>query len=190
MKSNRISLYFLKKIESISPRQFIGVNLASFAFFSAVIMPQTQDAISTTEVLLQTQIASTATVPATNSLRWPLEIVSISQPYSLVHPGIDLRAPIETPIYPIADGIVAWTLALPWGYGKHVFIKHTDHITALYAHMSKVEVATGERVSKKQEIGKVGSTGWSTGAHLHLEIYQDNLPVNPLEVLPGLNPIN
>ena len=54
----------------------------------------------------------------------------------------------------------------------------------LYAHLSEINVTAGQQISRGQMIGKVGSTGWATGDHLHLEIHQNNSPLNPLEVLP------
>lgn len=166
--------------------QIIGINLAGVSFFAGVVVPQTQSIVSTTEVYLKTKKTAVSEIPTTNTLRWPLEQARVSQWFSLVHPGIDLPAPYGTPIYPIESGTIAWTMALPWGYGKHVLVRHSDHVSALYAHMSKVEVKQGDTVTPNSEIGQIGATGWATGNHLHMEIYQDNLPVNPIEVLPNL----
>ena len=185
MKSNKVSLYLRKIIERSWFREIIGINLAGFTFFAAVILPQTHDLASTTEVFFTTT-DTTISIPQTKTLQWPLKTVSISQRFSYGHPGMDLPAPLGTPIYPIADGVVVWTISLPWGYGNHVLVAHNSHITALYAHMSKVEVKAGDAVHQAKEIGQIGSTGWSSGNHLHMEIYQDNVPINPLEVLPNL----
>jgi murein DD-endopeptidase MepM/ murein hydrolase activator NlpD len=183
--SNNVSLFLRKKIESMHIRQFIGVNLACLTFFAAIILPQTHAFVSTTEVYFANQDA-TISVPTTSTPQWPLTQFTISQYFSIVHPGVDLPAPVGTPIYPIYAGKVIWTMELPWGYGRHVFISHNKHLSALYAHMSKIEVKAGDFVTQNTQIGLIGSTGWSTGNHLHLEIYQNHIPVNPIEVLPNL----
>ncbi len=96
------------------------------------------------------------------------------------HPGIDLAAPYGTPVHATADGTV---LRAGWnsgGYGNMVEIDHGRGIITRYGHMSKVLVSAGDHVSRGEEIGKVGSTGRSTGNHLHYEVRIDNSPVNPI----------
>ena len=118
--------------------------------------------------------------------QWPLTEFSISQEFSAYHPGMDLTDPIDTPIHPIADGVVTWTRYIPYGYGNHVLITHNDGVQSLYAHMSQIAVHEGQLVKKNSLIGFIGVTGWSTGSHLHLEVYQDGVATNPIEVLPEI----
>jgi murein DD-endopeptidase MepM/ murein hydrolase activator NlpD len=97
-----------------------------------------------------------------------------------MHPGIDLAAPYGTPVYATADGTV---LRAGWnngGYGNLVEIDHGRGIMTRYGHMSKVIVAEGQHVTRGQQVGFVGSTGRSTGNHLHYEVRIDNSPVNPI----------
>ena len=97
-----------------------------------------------------------------------------------MHPGIDLAAPYGTPVYATADGTV---LRAGWnngGYGNLVEIDHGRGIVTRYGHMSKIVVAEGQRVTRGQQVGFVGSTGRSTGNHLHYEVRIDNSPVNPI----------
>ncbi len=94
------------------------------------------------------------------------------------HKGIDLAAPLGTPIYATADGIVSrsgWAK----GYGKVVYIDHGNGIQTRYAHMSGIAAGEGERVRKGDVVGYVGSTGNSTGNHLHYEVRVDGVPMNP-----------
>lgn len=84
------------------------------------------------------------------------------------HTGIDLPAPSGTAVYAIADGYVRFSGSNK-GYGQFIIIEHGDSIYTAYAHLSKRLVKTGELVSRGQEIGTVGSTGLSTGPHLHFE---------------------
>lgn len=97
-----------------------------------------------------------------------------------MHAGIDLAAPTGTPIYATADGVV---LRAGWnsgGYGNLVEIDHGRGIVTRYGHMSKVIVQPGTRITRGQQVGFVGSTGRSTGPHLHYEVRIDNNPVNPI----------
>lgn len=95
------------------------------------------------------------------------------------HKGVDLAAPTGTPIYATADGIVG---KAQWfsSYGLYIRIDHGAKLETRYAHMSKLAVAAGERVKKGEIIGYVGSTGRSTGPHLHYEVRIDGMAVNPI----------
>ena len=95
------------------------------------------------------------------------------------HKGIDLAAPTGTPIYATADGVVS---RASWfsSYGLYVSIEHGGNIQTRYAHMSRLNVADGQRVKKGEIIGFVGSTGRSTGPHLHYEVRVDGASVNPV----------
>jgi murein DD-endopeptidase MepM/ murein hydrolase activator NlpD len=97
-----------------------------------------------------------------------------------MHPGIDLAGTYGTPIYATADGTV---LRAGWnsgGYGNLVEVDHGRGITTRYGHMSAILVGAGEHVTRGQQIGRMGSTGRSTGNHLHYEVRIDNRPVNPI----------
>lgn len=94
------------------------------------------------------------------------------------HRGIDIAAPSGTAIHATGDGVVA---SAGWGsgYGREVVLDHGHGITTLYAHMSSIAVTAGESVSRGQVIGYVGTSGHSTGAHVHYEVRIHNTPVNP-----------
>ena len=94
------------------------------------------------------------------------------------HLGIDFGAPKGTPIYALSDGKVIFA---GWmrGYGKVTKIAHGKGLVSLYAHQSSILVKNGERVKRGQIIGRVGSTGISTGPHLHLGFYKRGKPINP-----------
>ncbi len=128
---------------------------------------------------------STVSVPS----RMPLEGSRMSSGYGMRdhpvlrqrrnHKGVDLAAPTGTPIYATADGIVG---RADWfsSYGLYVSIDHGADLETRYAHMSRLAVAAGDRVNKGDVIGYVGSTGRSTGPHLHYEVRVDGLAVNPI----------
>ena len=97
-----------------------------------------------------------------------------------MHEGIDLAAPIGTPIYSTAEGTV---LRAGWnsgGYGNLVEIDHGRGIITRYGHLSAVLVHPGDRVTRGQQVGRMGSTGRSTGSHLHYEVRIDGRAVNPI----------
>jgi murein DD-endopeptidase MepM/ murein hydrolase activator NlpD len=101
--------------------------------------------------------------------------------YSKMHTGVDFAAPTGTPIYAAGDGIVR-VAGRRGGYGKYVQIRHTGEFSTAYGHMSRILVGHGQRVKQGEVIGRVGSTGRSTGPHLHYEIIRNGEKVNPMGV--------
>ena len=95
------------------------------------------------------------------------------------HSGIDLAAPYGTPVYATLGGVVQ-VIVSPFGYGLHIIIDHGDGLTSLYGHLSAVDVSSGQIVDTGQFIGAVGTSGNSTGPHLHFEIRRDGIAENPL----------
>jgi murein DD-endopeptidase MepM/ murein hydrolase activator NlpD len=97
-----------------------------------------------------------------------------------MHPGIDLAGAYGTPIYATADGTVVRAGWNSGGYGNLVELDHGRGITTRYGHMSAILVEAGDHVTRGQQIGRMGSTGRSTGNHLHYEVRIDGRPVNPI----------
>ncbi len=95
------------------------------------------------------------------------------------HQGIDLAAPTGTPVYATADGVVG-RADLYSTYGLFISIEHGASMETRYAHLSRLAVAAGDNVKKGDLIGYVGSTGRSTGPHLHYEVRVEGLAVNPI----------
>lgn len=101
----------------------------------------------------------------------------VTKEYKL-HTGMDLGVPTGTPVYAMADGkVILSEYSSSWG--NYVIIYHGNGISSLYAHFSKRLVSVGETVKAGQKIGLSGSTGWSTGPHLHFEIRKDGTPIDP-----------
>jgi murein DD-endopeptidase MepM/ murein hydrolase activator NlpD len=96
-----------------------------------------------------------------------------------MHEGLDFAGAHGTPIHATGDGIV---VQADWdaGYGRTVRIRHDFGIETVYAHLSQIRVREGQRVSRGERIGDMGSTGRSTGTHLHYEVRIDGKPVNPM----------
>ncbi|MEM7649388.1 MAG: M23 family metallopeptidase, partial [Cyanobacteria bacterium P01_A01_bin.70] len=96
--------------------------------------------------------------------------------------GVDFGAPQGTTIYAADSGSVIYA---GWygGYGRTVIVDHGGGITTLYAHSSRLFVSAGQAVTQGQAIAAIGSTGLSTGPHLHFEVRQNGNPVNPMAYL-------
>ncbi len=96
------------------------------------------------------------------------------------HPGMDFAYPQGTPIYASGDGLIETADDMAQGYGNHVVINHGFGYQTLYGHMSKIAVHANQKVNRGQLIGYVGSTGLSTGPHLHYEVIKNGEKVNPI----------
>ncbi len=101
--------------------------------------------------------------------------------YRRMHSGLDFRARHGTPIYAATEGIVNFA-GRNGGYGNFVRIRHGGGLATGYAHMSRISVRNGENVRRGQVIGYVGSTGLSTGPHLHYEMYRNGQKIDPASV--------
>jgi len=97
-----------------------------------------------------------------------------------MHEGLDFAAPQGTPIYATADGTITTAGSTGNGYGNHVIINHGYGYETLYGHMVRVKVRNGETVKRGQVIGWVGSTGKSTGPHLHYEVHKNGTKIDPI----------
>lgn len=124
---------------------------------------------------------SFATSPmASGRLLWPTNGVITQYPI-WYHMVFDIANPSAPPILAAADGVVIYTGWDTYGYGNHVIIDHGGGLSTLYGHMTQYYVKVGDRVTRGQVIGKMGSTGRSTGTHLHFETRINNVPVNPTQ---------
>jgi murein DD-endopeptidase MepM/ murein hydrolase activator NlpD len=101
--------------------------------------------------------------------------------YRRMHNGMDFGAAHGSPIYAVADGVVQMA-GYNGGYGRFVRLSHDGGLGSGYGHMSRIAVSSGQRVRRGQVIGYVGSSGLSTGPHLHYELYRGGRPINPASV--------
>lgn len=120
------------------------------------------------------------------TVQYPLEGYTITQGYTFFHPAVDLAAPKGTDVFPVKNGVVEDVSYSRFDYGLAVLVNHGNDTTSLYAHLSRISVAKGDKVTTLDTIGKSGSTGHSTGPHLHLEVRIHGLPVNPFVILPSV----
>jgi murein DD-endopeptidase MepM/ murein hydrolase activator NlpD len=129
---------------------------------------------------------------------WPLPTSQISQPFGPstfwfeppygrfphFHTGVDMVAPFGSPTLAADDGVVALVGSSSQGYGNYVILAHSGGLNTLYGHLSTSLVKVGDRVTQGQPVGLEGSTGNSTGAHLHFELRINQAPVDPTPYLP------
>jgi murein DD-endopeptidase MepM/ murein hydrolase activator NlpD len=122
------------------------------------------------------------------SLRWPLDAYVVSSEFGArwgkVHKGMDMAADVGEPVYAIADGEVIYAGDGLRGYGNVVILRHDRKTSSLYAHNSELKVKQGDQVKQGTLIALLGSTGHSTGPHVHFEIRDGDEAVNPRSVLP------
>jgi murein DD-endopeptidase MepM/ murein hydrolase activator NlpD len=163
-----------------------GVNLVSETL--ATLDPQTQ------AVQIHDPANGSIIDLITQPRIWPIsgtvtqDFGVIDLPYQPLHTGIDIASPdhkVGDPVAAFMDGTVIYAGELNWGYGKHVEIDHGHHIVSIYGHLDSIGVTVGQQVKMGDIIGTRGTTGWSTGPHLHFQIEAFGIPVNPRVFLSG-----
>ena len=167
--------------------RLFGLQIAGLATALSVVAYPTH-AFDYNLAQVSQQVEESAVVTTTNTqYRFPLEMtLGMSQGFHGLHPGVDLRAPRGTNIYAMDSGVVIEVEKVFVGYGHFVRIAHNGTVSSLYAHLDKVEVKAGDKVTGGDNIGTVGMTGWSTGPHLHFEVYVGNKAVNPMGYIGGI----
>ncbi len=159
---------------------FVDDEIFSLAVGQVLIVPDG----TVQNVVYRAQTTPNAgAVSATGSFVWPISGV-ITQRFVWYHRGVDIATAFGTPILAADAGriIMAGWLASE-GYGNRVMIDHGNGYVTLYAHMSSISVTVGQTVNRGDKIGLEGSTGRSTGPHLHFEVRKNGVPVNPFDYL-------
>ena len=132
-------------------------------------------------------VSSSTEAPSGGGFIWPVS-APITSPFGMrwgtLHPGLDLGSPYGTAIHAAGSGTVVWCGWMS-GYGNLVMIDHHNGLATAYGHQSRIAVGCNQEVAQGQVIGYVGSTGFSTGPHLHFEVRLNGTPVDPLG-LPAL----
>jgi hypothetical protein len=173
--SNPISFFFRPLVMSSKLRAMVGLNLVILVVVIGFLgpMPTSADNTVLPEITLGTNV----------TIQLPLKNFVVSQGYWGFHSGVDMATDSGEPIRPIMTGVVAKVEKNWFGYGNMVIVKHNETFESLYAHMSKILVTEGQSVGFETVLGLVGSTGRSTGPHLHLEIHENGKTINPEPIL-------
>ncbi len=127
---------------------------------------------------------ATLSLKTQKGTQYPTDPVMITQGYRFYHPALDLDGITGQPIYPIMSGTVEAVQYSRYAYGNAVYIRHSESLTSLYAHLDKIMVVNGQPVTTGDQIGTMGATGRAYGDHLHLEVRENGVPINPLLILP------
>lgn len=186
------TVYSIAKKYDTSPQAMVDFPFNSFAndetfeltISQVLIVP---DGVKPAEIPTSPRIRqitpNAGTVVASGSFVWPAS-GSISQYFAWYHKGIDI-ANRASPDILAADAGTVIVAGWPdsYGYGNRVIIDHGNGYRTLYGHLSRIYVVPGQTVSRGSSIGKMGSTGRSTGIHLHFEVIKDSTYLNPLSVL-------
>lgn len=172
-------------------KKFISLNLCAVAITTLLFTNQEAAGksdtvnISESEALESLKEAKPVISRITQSA--PLSRGTVSSNFGMrggrMHNGIDIAADAGTPINTIKDGVVFYA---GWedGYGNVIIINHENDLQTIYGHCSIIEIKTGEEVKAGQLIGRVGSTGRSTGPHLHFEVREKGVVVDPGNYIP------
>jgi murein DD-endopeptidase MepM/ murein hydrolase activator NlpD len=128
------------------------------------------------------QTPDAGSVTATGNFVWPAS-GKITQSFVFYHKALDIANRAAGPILAADAGVVVTSGWSSSGYGNHVVVDHGNGYTTLYAHLSVLQVRAGQRVNRGDVLGQMGSTGRSTGTHLHFEIRQGGSLINPLNFL-------
>lgn len=203
-KALRLTLKLIRGQFKIRPRLKLLVKLVPILFLAFVATSEAQARLKPHEAEIKINgksilVAEEKTKPqddseyeisqAVSAKRSPFDLKKpvngyISQGYSTYHRALDIAAGYDTPINSVGAGVVEFAGRVTDGKGTIVIVDHGDSLKSLYAHMNKINVGIGNTVSTETAIGTVGLTGHTTGPHVHLEIYDNGIQINPASVLP------
>ena len=180
-KGNKLSLFFRHIFEHKKIKKLLGTNLA-LAVIASSLFPSRinfQDSFDVATIVAPELIFTTE-----RPVRYPIEKIKITQGYKPFHPGLDFEGETGDSVYPVMAGEVEDISRSRVGYGNAVIVNHGGDMTSLYAHLSQIKVEKDQNVTTDTIIGEMGSSGTSSGDHLHLEIRESGSPVNPYSILP------
>lgn len=179
-KGNKISVFFRYIFENTKIKKLFGANLAILMLASSL----TPSSNTFAENIQAEKVEAPIVLVTQNGVQYPVENVKITTQYRFYHPGIDLDGVTGDPIKPIMSGKVDFVGYSNYGYGNSVIINHGNGTESLYAHLSKIDVKVGDSVNSETKLGEMGASGRSFGDHLHLEVHENDRPINPLIILP------
>lgn len=181
---DRISKLGRRVFEHKNVKRILGGNIALVFLVSSMttvsasnLVPEDnyqQTVIPENQVQIKTQA----------HIQYPLDHVKVNQGYSFLHRGVDLDGEIGDTVKPVMEGTVVEIEHSSFSYGNAVLVQHSEGYSSIYAHLSKIDVELGQKVGLDTKIGEVGTTGHSTGPHLHLEIRINGVQINPFSMLP------
>jgi murein DD-endopeptidase MepM/ murein hydrolase activator NlpD len=182
-KGSKISRYFRYIFEHKKIKKILGTNIALILIISSFTPTRANSNLEPEQTII---VQEKTPLTTKSGVRYPVEKVIISQGYRFYHPALDFDGTTGDPIYPVMAGVVESISYSRFAYGNAIIINHGNKITSLYAHLSKIEVKKGQKVTTNTKIGEMGATGRASGDHLHLEIRDHHYPLNPYTILPQI----
>lgn len=178
---SKVSRFFRYIFEQKRIQKILGANIALMVLTTSFIPKNTLGKEEPeTSIIAEQNI----TLITEKGIQYPVEEVRITQGFKFFHPGIDLDGITGDPIKPIKAGYVEAISRSRYAYGKAIIVNHGNQLTSLYAHLSKILVSEEQEVTTNTIIGEMGATGRAYGDHLHLEIRDHGVPINPISLLP------
>lgn len=173
------SSYFRGIFESKQVKPVLGFSVLVVTFFAGIF----PNYLSSLQIWLAANPTNNALkkieLKTEQSLQKPLEIFNLTKQFGFFHPGLDFATDGGAAVLPILPGQVEKVSRLRLSYGNYIIVNHGSGLKSLYAHLSKIAVKEEQKIDKNTVIGFIGSTGWSTGPHLHLEITDNKEKINP-----------
>lgn len=183
LRGHPVSRVLRRVFENKKIKKTLGINLTLIVFLTGIATHPASAFRTQPEIEITALASDSVELTTEQSVRIPLNSFVINQGFHLLHRGLDLKEVYGAPIYPAMDGVIEEVVHNRFSYGNHIIINHGSGYKSLYAHLSKIVVEKGQEVDKNTVIGQVGSTGWSTGFHLHFEVWENGRPINPLTIL-------
>jgi murein DD-endopeptidase MepM/ murein hydrolase activator NlpD len=204
-KSLRLAVAFTHKNIMIRPRLRLVSQFLLIAFLALIPLSQASKAIALNKdkvvvnghKILVAQAADTPNnTDEVNNVDQTIEAKKspfeyhmpvngyISQGFSWYHNGVDIAADLGSPIHALGEGKVIFAGFLAEGHGNTVIIEHDNGLQSLYAHMDKIYVGSGDQIDTQRPIGAIGLTGRTTGPHVHMEVIDNGIHVDPAGLLP------
>lgn len=186
-RSNLVSRYFRRLLETKWIRPLIGAQLA----LASVAVPAfTPDAFSSViyepplQISQQDLLITDSFIPPihTQTTHYTLPVVTlryVGQEFHSGHHALDLNSYVGDPVLAFAPGRVHKIEDGAFGYGRYILLDHGHGLTSLYAHLKTFNVSLGQVVDSGEKIGEIGMTGYTTGPHLHFEIHDNGVALNP-----------
>ncbi len=173
---SRISRTVRLATDKLNIKAILGGNLALFVLVTGTLAPGASAIVEPEATVLS---APDQPISTEINAQYPVPVVKFNQSFNFFHPGVDLDGVKGDPIRPIMKGRIIARQFSRWAYGNAVVIEHEGGLQSLYGHLSKIYVFEGDEVDTRTIIGEMGSTGRSTGDHLHLEVHKNGRPINP-----------
>lgn len=175
---------FFKKVKHF--KKFIAifwVGLSLLGYQPTIAFPPIKKVLTQANFTQESSITSA-------SFNYPISLPHpgfLTTKFSRWHPGVDIAAGLGMPVHPITEGKVSQVNFSFFGLGNNVVLEHAQGLVATYAHLGRIFVKTGDRVTSSSIIGEVGITGKTSGPHTHLETTLNGQAIDPLTILPPIS---